>query len=75
MIPEVKGKLTQSFFPEIQFPEILQSTFRRNAKRYAAALLAIDEDRLTSWGHMPIWKNSAGRSNWSTSRNTIACAM
>ena len=59
-IPEVKGKLTQSFFPEIQFPEILNSTFRRNAKTYAAALLAIDEDRLTSWGHM-IKKAPGGR--------------
>ena len=60
MIPEVRGKLTQSFFPEIQFPEVLQSTFRKNAKRYAAALLAIDEDRLTSWGHM-IRKAPGGR--------------
>src|SRR6185295_4156058 len=59
-IPEVRGKLTQSFFPEIQFPEILNSTFRRNAKKYAAALLAIDEDRLTSWGHM-IKKAPGGR--------------
>jgi hypothetical protein len=59
-IPDAKGKLTQSFFPEIQFPEILQSTFRRNAKRYAAALLDIDESRLTSWGHM-IRKAPGGR--------------
>jgi hypothetical protein len=59
-VPENRGKLTQSFFPEIQFPEILQSTYRRNAKKYAAALLDIDESRLTSWGHM-IRKAPGGR--------------
>jgi hypothetical protein len=59
-IPEVRGKLTQSFFPEMQFPEILDSTFRRNAKRFAAALLEVDESRLTSWGHM-IRKAPGGR--------------
>src|ERR1043165_1328096 len=52
MIPDAKGKLTQSFFPEMQFPEILQSSFRRNAKRYASALLGQPESELTSWGHM-----------------------
>jgi hypothetical protein len=59
-IPEARGKLHQSFFPEIQFPEILQSRFRRNAKRYAAALLGQPEDQLTSWGHM-IRKAPGGR--------------
>jgi hypothetical protein len=59
-IAEVKGKLTQSFFPEIQFPELLESTYRRNAKKYAAALLDVDESRLTSWGHM-IRKAPGGR--------------
>jgi hypothetical protein len=60
LIPEVAGKLSQSFFPEIRFPEILRSTFRRNAKRYAAALLNVEEARLTSWGHM-IRKAPGGR--------------
>ena len=59
-IPEVKGKLTQSFFPEVYFPQILESTYRRNAKKYAAALLGVDESRLTSWGHM-ICKAPGGR--------------
>ncbi len=63
-IPEAKGKLTQSFFPEMQFPEILQSTFRRNAKKYAAVLLAIDEDRLTSWGHMIRKAPGGPAANW-----------
>src|ERR1700690_3128885 len=33
------ARLNQAFFPEIHFPEILNTQFRRNAKRYAAALL------------------------------------
>ena len=57
-IPEVMGKLTQSFFPEIQFPEILQSSFRRNAKKYAAALLDVAADRCvwgSDWPHVGFW--------------------
>jgi hypothetical protein len=64
MVPEVKGKLTQSFFPEIQFPEILNSTFRRNAKKYAAALLGQPEERLTSWGHMITKAPGAPAASW-----------
>src|SRR4051794_12103007 len=60
LAPGEAPKLTQAFFPEIKFPQILQSTFRRNAKRYAAALLDVDEDRITSWGHM-IRKPPGGR--------------
>jgi hypothetical protein len=60
MVPEAKGKLTQSFFPEVYFPEILNSTFRRNAKRYAAALLGQPAEEITSWGHM-IKKAPGGR--------------
>ena len=59
-IPEVRGKLTQSFFPEMQFPEILESTYRRNARKYAAALLGVEESRLSSWGHL-IRKAPGGR--------------
>lgn len=54
------GRLSQAFFPEVHFPEILDSAYRRNAKRYAAALLQVDEDRLTTWGHM-IRKPPGGR--------------
>ena len=42
----------QSMFPELKYPELLGTTFRRNARRYAAALLGVDEDQLSSWGHM-----------------------
>jgi hypothetical protein len=64
MVPEAKGKLTQSFFPEVYFPEILQSNFVKNARRYAAALLGQPETQLTAWGHM-IKKSPGGRAaNW-----------
>ena len=54
------ARLTQAFFPEIYFPQILNTQFRRNAKRYAAALLGVDEKDLSSWGHM-IQKKPGGR--------------
>ena len=53
------SRLGQAFFPEMQFPAILTSTFHRNAKRYAAALLGVDAGRLTCWGHMI--RQAAGR--------------
>jgi ectoine hydroxylase-related dioxygenase (phytanoyl-CoA dioxygenase family) len=54
------ARLGQAFFPEMRFPAILQTTFHRNARRYAAALLGVDEGRLTCWGHM-IEKPPGGR--------------
>ncbi len=54
------ARLTQSFFPEIYFPELLNTQFRRNAKRYAAALLGVEEKDVSSWGHM-IQKKPGGR--------------
>ena len=55
-----QSRLGQAFFPEMRFPAILQSAFHRNAKRYAAALLRVDADRLSCWGHM-IRKPPGGR--------------
>ena len=49
---ETAPLLLQSMFPELRFPELMQSTYHRNAKRFASALLGIDEADLTSWGHM-----------------------
>ncbi len=63
-VPERKGKLTQAFFPEIQYPAILQTNFRRNAKRYAAALLGVPEADLTSWGHMIKKAPGGAAANW-----------
>jgi hypothetical protein len=57
---EPRARLAQAFFPEIHFPEILNTQFRRNAKRYAAALLDVPEAALSSWGHM-IQKKPGGR--------------
>lgn len=54
------SRLQQAFFPEIRFPELLATTHRRNAKRYAAALLGVEEERLSSWAHM-IQKPPGGR--------------
>jgi ectoine hydroxylase-related dioxygenase (phytanoyl-CoA dioxygenase family) len=54
------SRLSQSFFPEMAFPELLQSACRRNARRYAAALLGVDPSLLSSWGHM-IRKPPGGR--------------
>lgn len=45
-------QIQQSIGPELMIPELLETTFRRNAKRFAAALLAVPEGDLTSWGHM-----------------------
>lgn len=46
------SRLSQAFFPELRFPELLRTTHHRNARRYAAALLGVDEGELSSWGHM-----------------------
>jgi hypothetical protein len=54
------ASLSQAFFPEMYFPDVMNTQFRRNAKRYAAALLGEDERDLTSWGHM-IQKRPGGR--------------
>jgi hypothetical protein len=62
------SRLGQAFFPEMQFPAILDSTFHRNAKRYAAALLGVDASRLSCWGHM-IRKPPGGRAvSWHQDR-------
>lgn len=58
--PGQASTLQQSFFPEMQFPELLKTTHLRNARRYAAALLEVEEPELSSWGHM-IRKPPGGR--------------
>lgn len=45
-------QITQYIGPEIEFPALLDTTYRRNARHFAAALLDVPEDQLTSWGHM-----------------------
>ena len=58
--PSTRGKLTQYFHPEMRFPQILETTYLRNAKIYAAAFLGEERARLTMWGHM-IRKLPGGR--------------
>ena len=65
---EEPSRLGQAFFPEMQFPAILASSFHRNAKRYAAALLGVKAERLSCWGHM-IRKPPGGRAvSWHQDR-------
>ena len=45
-------QIQQSIAPEFEFPEVLQTTYRRNAMHFAAALLEVPEDDLVTWGHM-----------------------
>lgn len=45
-------QILQSLMPEMRFPELLHTTYYRNAKKYAAALMKLPEDDLRMWGHM-----------------------
>jgi len=45
-------QIQQSIAPELRIPELLETTFRRNARHFAAALLGVSEGELTSWAHM-----------------------
>ena len=58
--PDGTPLLSQAFFPEVTFPELLKTAAHRNARRYAAALLQVEPERLSSWGHM-IRKMPGGR--------------
>jgi ectoine hydroxylase-related dioxygenase (phytanoyl-CoA dioxygenase family) len=55
-----EANLSQAFMPELYHPEVLQTTYFRNARRYAAALLQVDIRDLSCWGHM-IRKLPGGR--------------
>jgi ectoine hydroxylase-related dioxygenase (phytanoyl-CoA dioxygenase family) len=44
--------LLQTIGPELRFPELLATTYHRNAKRYAAALMGVPAELLSTWGHM-----------------------
>src|SRR5437763_13764244 len=44
--------LPQILMPELRVPEVRETTFFKNGRRYAAALLGVDEAELTAWGHM-----------------------
>lgn len=44
--------LPQVLTPEYKFPQLRETVYWRNARRVAAALLAVDEADLHGWGHM-----------------------
>ncbi len=46
------SQLDQSIAPEIEYPELLLTTYRRNGMRFAAALLEVPEADLVTWAHM-----------------------
>lgn len=46
------GTITQTFHPEFRIPAILETTYVRNAKRFASALLGVDAGALSVWTHM-----------------------
>jgi len=50
MAPQAKKADLQTMFPELRYPVLLETTYLRNARTYARALLGVDE--VTSWGHM-----------------------
>src|SRR5436305_2129273 len=50
------GVITQVFAPELKRPEILDTEYIANGKRFAAALLAVDENDGRSGGVMFIYK-------------------
>ncbi|MGH9132447.1 MAG: phytanoyl-CoA dioxygenase family protein, partial [Ilumatobacteraceae bacterium] len=52
--------VAQAFMPEFNYPELLQTTYNRNARRFAAALLDVDIDSIACWSHM-IRKLPGGR--------------
>lgn len=45
-------QISQTIAPELRYPALLQTTYHRNARRFAAALLEVPAEELTSWGHM-----------------------
>jgi hypothetical protein len=49
---ELPPQIQQSIGPELLIPELLETTFRRNAMLFAAALLGEPEEKLTTWGHV-----------------------
>jgi ectoine hydroxylase-related dioxygenase (phytanoyl-CoA dioxygenase family) len=45
-------QISQTIAPELRYPALLETTYRRNARHFAAALLEVEADDLSSWSHM-----------------------
>jgi hypothetical protein len=52
--------INQVFLPELQQPEMADTTYLRNAKRMAAGLLGVAEDQVELGGQMLIYKPATG---------------
>lgn len=52
--------INQVFLPELQAPEMGDTAYFRNGKRFAARLLGVTEDEITPGGLMLIYKPAAG---------------
>jgi Phytanoyl-CoA dioxygenase (PhyH) len=53
--PDVAGTRvtrSQAFFPEVAIPALLDTAYRRNGRRFAAAFIGVAESELTTWSHM-----------------------
>jgi ectoine hydroxylase-related dioxygenase (phytanoyl-CoA dioxygenase family) len=46
------AQIEQLIAPEVEYRELLDTTYRRNALHYAAALLGVEEADLVTWSHM-----------------------
>jgi hypothetical protein len=46
------AQIEQLIAPEVEYPELLGTTYRRNALHFAAALLEVPESDLVTWSHM-----------------------
>ena len=44
--------VSQAFFPELYYPQLLHTTYRRNARRYAAWLLGVRLVDVKCWFHL-----------------------
>jgi len=47
-----QDRLPQILVPELRVPELRDTTYARNGRRIASALLGVPEDTLQTWGHM-----------------------
>lgn len=52
--------INQVFLPELQQPEMADTAYLRNGKRFAAALLGVPEDEVVPGGQMLIYKPPTG---------------
>jgi hypothetical protein len=51
-----EGLINQVFSPDFKHPELLETEYMRNARRFAAALLEVPDDEVTYGGLMFIYK-------------------